>query len=191
MTRTGNEYGEETIRKAVMVTAGTGTAGDPSTYEYVRAARILKDEHNLEIPEANLRRWVREHPDYVSAVQIALSLKSERNIYEIVELSSEIVLAGLKDLKRRMDEDGLRLTTTDLKQLSVLNGVAIDKVKIICASRDAANKIPGQQEIIFTADSAQEFRDKDGNLHYGLDGNPIAQHPGQTTIGEQSPSGEA
>ena len=190
MSRTGNAWDEETIRKAVMVTAGTGTAGDPSTYEYVKASRILKDEHNLEIPEANLRRWVREHPDYVSAVQIALSLKSERNIYEIVELSSEIVLTGLKDLKRRMDEEGLHLTTTDLKQLSVLNGVAIDKVKIISASRNAANNIPGQQEIIFTADSAQEFRDKDGNQHYDINGDPIPQHPAQTGIGDIAGAGE-
>jgi hypothetical protein len=191
MTRTGNNYDEETIRKAVMITAGTGTAGDPSTYEYVKASRILKDEHGLEISEANLRRWVREHPDYVSAVQIALSLKSEKNIYEIVELSSEIVLAGLKDLKRRMDDEGLHLTTTDLKQLAVINGVGIDKVKIISASRDAANKIPGQTEIVFEAGSAALFTDKDGNQHYDVNGDPIPQHPGQTDFGALAGEGES
>ena len=188
MTRTGNEYDEDQIRECVMRTSLTGTPGEPETYKYIEAQRELKLLRGWDVPESTLRRWVREHPDYISAVKVVLSIEDEKKLVGIIGKGLTVVLAGLEAMEKKNPKE---FTATDIKQITTAVAILMDKKKILDASHDAANKIPGQQEIVFTADSAQEFRDKNGNTHYDINGDPIAQHPGQTAIGEQSPSGEA
>ena len=185
MSRTGNDYTEDEMRKAVIEAVRTGTAGDPTTYQYVQASRNVKILYNLDIPETNIRRWVREHPDWVSVVKIILDEQVHKDLAKAIGLAGSLLVIGLTRLKDKLDGKG-DISSTDLRNLSTVFGTLIDKKKITDAGIDAANDIPGQTKIVFDKDSATEFAPK----HYDREGNEIPQAEGQTGLEDMLPSGE-
>jgi len=135
MTRTGNDYSPEDVQRAVMFVAmDAPDPADPATYRYTQAARRLKAEYGIDVPESTLRRWVSAHPDYVGSVKVMLDLGAEEKLKEIIASTLEITAEALELLKTDPERLG-KLSANDLKQIITIGAIAFDKKKILDAAK--------------------------------------------------------
>jgi len=133
MTRTENNYPEEVVRLAVVLTSLTGTPGDESTYEYAKAVRTLRD-HGHDIPESTLRRWVRQHPDYVSDIKLVFDEAVYGELKGIIDVGTEITRLSLENIRKKLLEGG-DITPNETKMVMTVVAIAMDKKKVLDAAK--------------------------------------------------------
>lgn len=193
MTRTGNDYAEETVRLALVMLGLSGTPGDESTYEYAKTAQRLAD-YGYEVPESTLRRWARQHPDYISDIKLVFDEAVYKELKGIIDVGVEVTRLALERIREKLKEGG-ELTANEAKLIMTTVAIAMDKKKVLDAAKardehDAQGKFefsPHPPEVVEPPGKARPEL-AEGRLK--ADGKPAPPvHKDQTDL--ESAAGEA
>ena len=185
MTRTENEYSEEVIRLALVMLGLSGTPGDESTYEYRKTARRLAD-YGYKIPESTLRRWARQHPDYISDIKLVFDKAVYDELKGIIDVGAEITRLSLERIRDKLREGG-DFSANETKMVMTIVAIALDKKKILDAAK-ARDENKGQSKFEFSGGPPELIEPPVSSVK--PDGSPAPPvHKNQTDL--ESAAGEA